>query len=814
MTDEEKEMLLSDLQSVPADAIDRIVGIVADYRQSSGDEGVEIDLEMLPLPALWRIKALVDEAKGHVVFEIPQRASVGGPDRDEPLDQELQYALELSAAANPQQAQCFRIDDALDLLEQSCDTQQSYEIALRYVLERVETAFEATARGGTSSLSRGAQAATQINLAGDSDASYKLGRWAGASAILEAVGFDRDHNGVVFSMTRKPDEAVSSATVALIRERLPGVDLQAGGLSRNRSTPRRTAPLNPWAQMTLETTDEPVTNPGMSAGGLTASLLDEQGNESLSRSSSLQRQLSRSSSLTRGSSVASRGIAALARQISNTVGVREEFECKICLDNCLVESSYALPCGHRFCRECIQGYVESRVADAVLVVNCPDLTAAPPSADSGEADLGCAQELSRIAILELVGPESREKYERFEAVAANSDLRECPGRPGIDGWPQPDALVVSALLEMGFPENGCIRAAHHSQSLDEAIAWALIHSFNEDFNDPPPTAVPAAPCGAMVEPVRTGMLRRLNPDMTCHQCGHTFCYSHSNAHPGETCRAYELRTRAAEREAQATISSRAKRCPSCHTPTEKDNGCNHMHCTAMVSRNGRQEQCNQDWCWLCGRKIGGGTYPTHYQWWNVLGCPGTQMNENYQSYGRCRSGCYQLGLCGYRLLAVPIMAVAVALASVMLAIAVAFSPVMIVTVALVRLFHDDWDELKREPGFWLLAATWPVLLGLGLALFILVLALGLGLGLAAVAVAIPAFMVGFPLMRCCVAKCSDNSWDELSRSQRRDLLKLAALWPLIPVVLAAGLGLSIVFLPFLCLCCISDALGWTAVWED
>ena len=103
---------------------------------------------------------------------------------------------------------------------------------------------------------------------------------------------------------------------------------------------------------------------------------------------------------------------------------------------------------------------------------------------------------------------------------------------------------------------------------------------------------------------------------------------------------------------------------------------------------------------------------------------------------------------------------------------------------------------------------------MGLALFILVLALGLGLGLAAVAVAIPAFMVGFPLMRCCVAKCSDNSWDELSRSERRDLLKLAALWPLIPVVLAAGLGLSIVFLPFLCLCCISDALGWTAVWED
>jgi hypothetical protein len=302
--------------------------------------------------------------------------------------------------------------------------------------------------------------------------------------------------------------------------------------------------------------------------------------------------------------------------------------------------------------------------------------------------------------------------------------------------------------------------------------------------------------------------------MTCHQCGHTFCYSHSNAHPGETCRAYELRTRAADREAEATISSRAKPCPSCRTPTEKDNGCNHMTCTAMVARNGRQEQCNQDWCWLCGRKIGGGAYPTHYQWWNVLGCPGTQMNEDYQSYGRCMSGCYQLGLCGYRMLAVPVIAAAVALASVVLAIAIACSPAMIVTVALVRLFSDDWDELKCEPGFWALAATWPVLLALGLGLFILVVTLGLGLALVAVAVAIPAFVVGFPLIMCCVSKCSDNSWGELSRSDQRDLMKLAALWPLIPVVLAAGLGLSVVFLPLLCLACMTDALGWTTVWED
>lgn len=730
-------------------------------------------------------------------------------------DEEMRYALELSAAAHPQQAQCFQIEDALDLLERSCDMQQSYEIALRYVLDVVEIA---AARGDIAS----APSLPQIHLAGDSDASYKLGRWAGASAVLEAVGFERDNNGTVYSMTSRPDEVVSSATVALIQERLPSSDM--GALSRNASASRRTAPLNPWAQMSLETGgrrldtgDEPrATSQRAGVDGLDASLLSEQGNGPLNesgRTSSLQRQLSRSSSLARGSSAATRGLAALARQVSNTVGVREEFECKICLDNGLVESSYALPCGHRFCRECIKAYVESRVSDAVLVINCPDLTT-PPDADSGDADLGCAQELSRIAILELVSPESREKYERFEAVAANSDLRECPGRPGTEGWPQPDPTVVSALLEMGFTENGCARAAHHSQSLDEATEWAMAHSYDDDFNDPTPTAVPATPCGAMCEPVRTGILRRLDPDMTCHQCGHTFCYTHSNAHPGETCRAYELRTRAVEREAQAAISSRAKPCPKCRTPTEKDNGCNHMTCTAMVSRSGRQEQCGQDWCWLCGRKIGGGAYPTHYQWWNVLGCPGTQMNEEYQDYGRCRSACYQIGLCGYRLLALPVGAVALVVAAGVLAIAIAFSPVMIVTAGLARLCSDEWDELKREPGFWFLASTWPVCLALALGLLVLGIALALAVALAAVAVAIPGFIVGFPFMRCCVATCGDDSWEDLDRDRQRLYLKLAALWPLLPMLLAIGIGLSVLLLPIVCIAFIAESLGWVSWMED
>ena len=38
--------------------------------------------------------------------------------------------------------------------------------------------------------------------------------------------------------------------------------------------------------------------------------------------------------------------------------------------------------------------------------------------------------------------------------------------------------------------------------------------------------------------------------------------------------------------------------------------------------------CNTNFCWLCGRKIGGGTYPSHFAPWNVMGCPNMQMDSD------------------------------------------------------------------------------------------------------------------------------------------------------------------------------------------
>jgi len=104
------------------------------------------------------------------------------------------------------------------------------------------------------------------------------------------------------------------------------------------------------------------------------------------------------------------------------------------------------------------------------------------------------------------------------------------------------------------------------------------------------------------------------PSMTCEQCGIRYCFVHANSHPGQTCAEWQRKHQSIERASQVEIKRSSKRCPRCKAPTQKSSGCNHMNC----------RQCGCNWCWICGSKIGGGGYPTHYKRWNLLGCSGAQ----------------------------------------------------------------------------------------------------------------------------------------------------------------------------------------------
>lgn len=54
------------------------------------------------------------------------------------------------------------------------------------------------------------------------------------------------------------------------------------------------------------------------------------------------------------------------------------------------------------------------------------------------------------------------------------------------GQPEPDQEIVQQLLAMGFPENGCKRAALavNNSSAEDAAEWVMMHMEDPDFNTP------------------------------------------------------------------------------------------------------------------------------------------------------------------------------------------------------------------------------------------------------------------------------------------------------------------------------------------
>ena len=115
-------------------------------------------------------------------------------------------------------------------------------------------------------------------------------------------------------------------------------------------------------------------------------------------------------------------------------------------------------------------------------------------------------------------------------------------------------------------------------------------------------------------------------------------------HPGESCRQFERKTRASEKLAAAHIAQFARPCPGCKQPIEKSGGCNHMTCPNPA--------CGTNFCWLCGRTIGGGTMPNHYAPWNLAGCPNMQMGETIRAEG-VSNRAQEFRMCIYRILYVP-----------------------------------------------------------------------------------------------------------------------------------------------------------------
>ncbi|KAK8056260.1 ring finger protein [Apiospora rasikravindrae] len=78
----------------------------------------------------------------------------------------------------------------------------------------------------------------------------------------------------------------------------------------------------------------------------------------------------------------------------------------------------------------------------------------------------------------------------------------------------------------------------------------------------------------------------------CHACKASLC-SHHNLpwHGGETCEAYDWRTRRQRKSDKASekkVKEMTKSCPRCHKDVYKYSGCDHITCV-----------CGHEWCYLC-----------------------------------------------------------------------------------------------------------------------------------------------------------------------------------------------------------------------
>lgn len=103
-----------------------------------------------------------------------------------------------------------------------------------------------------------------------------------------------------------------------------------------------------------------------------------------------------------------------------------------------------------------------------------------------------------------------------------------------------------------------------------------------------------------------------NPKTTC-KCGQVMCFNCMYPwHEGKNCES------AIDQEYRNYADKgKVKTCPKCKSRIEKNEGCNHIHCT----------RCKYDFCWLCNKEYKAG----HYDWYNLFGCPMmmyTRLNDS------------------------------------------------------------------------------------------------------------------------------------------------------------------------------------------
>jgi hypothetical protein len=301
------------------------------------------------------------------------------------------------------------------------------------------------------------------------------------------------------------------------------------------------------------------------------------------------------------------------------------------------ENTIRLRCGHRWHKECLLQLLRSKVADGKLKILCPDI-----SDEVNERELlGNARE---------IGCTQEIAKETMFALA--------------------DELGDTTLQEQ-------------------------YTRFEELDQNPNVRECPVDGCGHRQE----GSER--SPQMRCEKCGLEYCFIHSAAHPGETCRAYEQGQRRTNADHAKFVKGYTLPCPWCKKPTTKQGGCNHMTCST----------CGKEWCWVCGRKAVHHSW--HYDDLNVWGCPGMQFVSEFGLMHR------------YALYTLRVYSIILVLPLCLVGLLTALVSIVVCSPCLLIIFRQGAPSGGEVLRLFLMLGVWP--LGLSLALIIMATSFATGL---------------------------------------------------------------------------------------
>lgn len=101
------------------------------------------------------------------------------------------------------------------------------------------------------------------------------------------------------------------------------------------------------------------------------------------------------------------------------------FFCLICFSESSSQDAYQLPCGHKYCKSCIQAYIESNVIEGKTQIKCFYVGS---SNSDGTKAIPCDEIIGKNVIIDLLqnNPPTLAKYTRFEFLKSNPNARECP----------------------------------------------------------------------------------------------------------------------------------------------------------------------------------------------------------------------------------------------------------------------------------------------------------------------------------------------------------------------------------------------------